>query len=228
MRRYAARLLHAASLIAAQSYKGFTDPNPAVGAVVVKNGEVVSVGAHQQAGLPHAEVMALRDISDASDAVLYVTLEPCCHHGKTPPCTDLIIAKNIKQVYFAYLDPNPEVAGNGCAQLLRAGVACEQLPIPEVDLFYREYAHWVKKQRPWVTAKIAVTADGFIAAAGGAPLAITGDQAQQYTHLRRKHSSALMTSAQTIINDDPAFNVRLGGEYIKKPCWCRQTGANAC
>ncbi len=205
------------ALIAAAKYKGFTEPNPAVGAVLVLAGEIISVGAHQQAGLPHAEVVALPDMTDVNSAVLYVTLEPCCHHGKTPPCTDFIIATGIKQVYFSFYDPNPKVAGNGRARLEQAGVKCEHLPLQQVDVFYREYAHWVQTKTPWVTAKIAITPDGFIAAEGGVPLAITGERAHTYTHHRRKQSSAVLTSVQTIINDNPAFNVRMDGEVIKKP-----------
>jgi diaminohydroxyphosphoribosylaminopyrimidine deaminase / 5-amino-6-(5-phosphoribosylamino)uracil reductase len=205
------------ALAAAKQFKGFTEPNPAVGAVLVRAGAVVAVGAHRQAGKPHAEVIALQGETDMSEAVLYVTLEPCCHHGKTPPCTDLIISKGVKQVVFAFYDPNPKVSGNGRAKLEQAGVVCEHLPLPEIDIFYREYAHWVQTKRPWVTVKIAVTADGYIAGKDGAPLAITGEGAHHYTHLRRKHSSALLTSVQTIINDNPAFNSRVDGECIKKP-----------
>ncbi len=203
----------------AQARRGFCAPNPAVGAVVVKDGTVIASGAHQASGQPHAEVIALESLPDACDATLYVTLEPCCHWGKTPPCTDLIIAKNIKQVFFGFKDPNPDVNGGGESQLSTAGILCQQLELPEINNFYRSYRYWLEHHRPFVTAKIALSLDGKIASKNGRPVAITGSELKQYTHICRKHSDAILTTVTTILFDDPQLNVRLGNEVIKKPLY---------
>src|SRR4051812_24552367 len=128
----------------ALSRKGFTSPNPAVGAVVVRHGRIIGEGAHWAAGRAHAEVEALWnvDAETARGCTVYVTLEPCCHFGKTPPCTKLLIERQVARVVFAFLDPNPKVAGRGQAELLAAGITCEHHPTPTIDRFYASYRHW--------------------------------------------------------------------------------------
>jgi diaminohydroxyphosphoribosylaminopyrimidine deaminase / 5-amino-6-(5-phosphoribosylamino)uracil reductase len=201
----------------ARSFQGLTQPNPAVGAVVVREGQVLSVGAHQAVGGPHAEVHALSTDASVEGAELYVTLEPCCHHGRTPPCTDLIIDKKIKTVYFSYFDPNPQVAGQGQQRLQSAGIECIHLPLDAVTSFYKYYAYWVTNSRAWITLKLALTNDGFISSENKKPLSITGPKANLVTHQGRYASGALLTSVETIINDDPQFNVRLTENTVSKP-----------
>jgi diaminohydroxyphosphoribosylaminopyrimidine deaminase / 5-amino-6-(5-phosphoribosylamino)uracil reductase len=206
------------ALTLAKTRQGFCAPNPAVGAVVVKDNRIVGEGYHYAAGHPHAEVEAIKQAgAQAKGATLYVTLEPCCHHGRTPPCTDLIIKTAINNVYYAFADPNPEVAGQGKAILEQSGIGCELINIDEVTEFYRAYQFWWQHQTPLVTAKIALSADGKIAGGKGKRLTITGGECQQFTHEQRKKHDAILTTINTIINDDPQLNVRLNKETIKKP-----------
>lgn len=202
----------------AQRYRGFCAPNPAVGAVVVQNNRVIGQGAHQGCGQAHAEVLALAtETQDLSNASLFVTLEPCCHHGRTPPCTDLILASGIKHVVLGYLDPNPQVSGKGVAILRAAGISVEHLNLDAVNQFYHSYHYWTATQRPWVTAKLAMSLDGKIAAADGSPVAITGSACQQLTHQWRRQSDGILSTIRTILNDDPQLNVRLTQEALDKP-----------
>ncbi len=204
----------------AEQRRGFCAPNPVVAAVVVKEGEVISVGVHQQAGQPHAEVNALEPLAHkAEGATLYVTLEPCSHWGQTPPCTKLIIKSGIKTVYYAMLDPNPKVAGDGVGQLKKAGIECYRLKVKEITDFYDSYVYWLENQRPRVTAKLAITLDGKIAGKDGQPMVITGDSLKRYTHQWRRHSDAILTTSHTIMNDDPQFNVRIDDEILDKPIY---------
>ncbi|MFU8797439.1 MAG: bifunctional diaminohydroxyphosphoribosylaminopyrimidine deaminase/5-amino-6-(5-phosphoribosylamino)uracil reductase RibD [Gammaproteobacteria bacterium] len=207
-------LIHALSL--AESRRGFCAPNPSVGAVVVKEGRVIGSGCHWAAGHPHAEVAALAGLTpnETAGATLYVTLEPCCHWGKTPPCTDLIIQHKIHQVIYGYQDPNPIVSGKGHQLLLEAGVPCIHVALPEIDTFYVSYAHWVKTGRPYVTAKLALSLDGCIAGKNGEPVAITGPVAQQFTHQQRLRADAILTTSRTICQDDPQLNIRLDNQPI--------------
>ena len=198
----------------AQQGLGQCAPNPAVGAVVVRNGRIIAHGYHHGPGLPHAEVEALQHLEYASDCELYVTLEPCCHRGRTPPCTDLIIAKQLKKVYFGYLDPNPVVAGQGQWLLQRAGIECEHLALAEVDSFYRSYHYWWQHQLPWVTTKLAIS-DRHEVAIG----TLTNSACQQYTHEQRLQHDALLTTVATIIYDDPLYNARLVDATVKKPLY---------
>ncbi len=201
----------------AQKRAGQTAPNPAVGAVLVKDGQVVACGYHEGPGMPHAEVMALQGVAVDDDMVLYITLEPCCHYGRTPPCTELIITRGIRTVVFAFKDPNPYVAGKGQLQLQQAGVDCQYCPIEAIDDFYQHYAYWQQTAKPWVTLKIALSANAEIAHHDGAPAKITGVDAKIFTHQQRLMHSAILTTAQTVINDDPQLNVRLQSKIIAKP-----------
>jgi len=200
--------------------RGFCAPNPAVGACVVKNGVVIAEGYHHGCGLPHAEVEALNKVgAKAKGATLYVTLEPCCHYGRTPPCVEKIKAAGIAAVYFAYSDPNPIVAGKGQQQLQQAGIVCEHLALPEINQFYQSYQHWTEHKMPWVSIKLALSADDKIAGEKGARMQITGAACQDYTHQQRYLSDAILTTAETLLHDDPQLNVRLQNKIFKKPLY---------
>jgi diaminohydroxyphosphoribosylaminopyrimidine deaminase / 5-amino-6-(5-phosphoribosylamino)uracil reductase len=206
----------------AQNRKGFCAPNPAVGAVIVKNQQIISTGYHYAAGFPHAEAEALKSLerSDLQDgASLYVTLEPCCHWGKTPPCTQLIIQHGIKEVFYGLQDPNSKVAGKGIAELAAAGIKCELVHLLEIEDFYKSYKYWTDYQLPLVTAKLAISLDAKIADPSQQPLQITGSKAQQYTHRWRCQSDAILTTAKTIIHDNPSLNARHQNEITAKPLY---------
>jgi diaminohydroxyphosphoribosylaminopyrimidine deaminase/5-amino-6-(5-phosphoribosylamino)uracil reductase len=205
----------------AELRRGFCAPNPAVGAVVVKQGQVLATGYHKASGQPHAEAEALALLgNEARGATLYVTLEPCCHVGKkTPPCTELLIARGIREVYYGYVDPNPQVAGRGQQTLQTAGITCAHAPVAAIDEFYQSYAYWWQTRLPWLTAKLALSLDGKIAGANGKPLAISGMELKHYTHTARRRADALLTTARTVVNDDPQLNVRLDGEVLAKPLY---------
>jgi len=198
---------------------GRTWPNPAVGAVVVKDGVIVGRGWTQPGGRPHAEVEALRRAGEAArGATLYVTLEPCSHVGKSPPCTDAIIAAGIARVVAAIGDPNPQVAGQGYAKLRSAGIAVE------TGLFADEAAHdhaghfrRIRNKRPHVILKLAVSADDKIGAAGRKPLAITGEAARTRVHLLRARSDAILVGIGTVLADDPLLTCRLPGMDKRSP-----------
>ncbi len=201
----------------AKKARGDTAPNPAVGAVLVEEGQIIGEGFHRAWGESHAEVLALQELTHCENATLYVTLEPCCHQGRTPPCCDLIIQKGIKKVVCGFHDPNPKMAGQGIAKLRAAGIDCELQTIPEIKDFYRPYAHWWQTGRPFVTAKLAMTLDGKIAGKNGERKNITGSGMQQFTHEQRKLCHGILTTARTVMNDDPLLNVRLPGKTKVKP-----------
>lgn len=209
------------SLKLAQQRRGFCSPNPAVGAVLVKNNQVIASAAHYAAGHLHAEQAVLAAAgANARGGILYVSLEPCCHWGKTPPCAELIIQAGISKVYFAMVDPNPEVSGKGLKKLQQAGIACELIAHPATIDFYGSYTFWRQTQRPFVTAKIALSLDGKIAGPKNAPVAITGTALQNYTHEQRRQADAILTTVTTIIQDDPQLNIRLQNSApIAKPIY---------
>jgi len=208
------------ALEAALGRLGYCAPNPSVGVVVVKDGRVLAVGRHWACGCPHAEVDALDQLGEeAVGADIYVTLEPCCHYGRTPPCTELLIKRGIACVYYGLGDPNPAVAGEGVAQLEAANVRVEQVLLPEIIEFYQSYVYWWQHHRPWVTAKIALSRDGKIAGPDGVTVMMTGEECRRLTHEWRSRSDALLTTARTIIKDDPQLNVRLDGEVVAKPVY---------
>lgn len=203
------QLLHR-TLELAKSLRGYCAPNPSVGAVIVCDDQIIAEGSHRGPGHDHAEVDALKQLTRIPlSATLYVSLEPCCHQGRTPPCTDAIIASGIKHVVFAFQDPNPIVNGSGQLILQSSGIHCEHIHLPEITEFYRSYAHWVKTKQPWVTAKLAMSLDSKIATDSGAPITLTGSELKTQTFLHRKHSDAILTTAATVIADDPEMNVRL-------------------
>lgn len=191
--------------------RGTTRPNPMVGSVVIRDGRVVGEGFHARAGQPHAEVHALVDAGDsARDSDLVVTLEPCCHVGRTPACTDAIIEAGVARVWVGTEDPNPRVAGKGIAALQAAGievhVGVRETRCRELN---RGYNHWMKTRRPHVVLKLATSLDGKIATGNGASQWITGPEAREAVHLLRAEADAVMVGSGTAIADDPALSVRL-------------------
>lgn len=199
--------------------QGRTGTNPAVGAVLVKDGIIVGRGWTQDGGRPHAEVEALRRAGEAArGATLYVTLEPCSHHGRSPPCADAIIAAGVARVVSAIEDPNPLVGGQGHARLRAAGIAVETgLCAEEAMRDHAGHLHRIRDHRPHVTLKLAVSADGKIAAAGHKPVAITGEAANARTHLLRARSDAVLVGIGTVLADDPALTCRLPGMAAQSP-----------
>jgi diaminohydroxyphosphoribosylaminopyrimidine deaminase / 5-amino-6-(5-phosphoribosylamino)uracil reductase len=198
---------------------GRTWPNPAVGAVIVKDDEIVGRGWTQPGGRPHAEIEALRRAGAAArGATLYVTLEPCSHHGKSPPCADAIIAAGIARVVSALEDPNPEVAGEGHARLRNAGIAVE-IGLGAA-IARRDHAGHIRRMRdgrPHVTLKLAISADGKVAAAGRRRVAITGGRVRDRVHLLRAQSDAIMIGIGTALADDPILTCRLPGMAKDSP-----------
>ena len=192
---------------------GLTWPNPAVGAVIAKDGLNVGRGWTQAGGRPHAEVEALRRAgADARGAILYVTLETCSHHGKSPPCADAVIAAGIARVVSALEDPNPEVAGAGHARLRAAGVAVDiGLGAEQARRDHAGHISRMRDGRPHVMLKLAASADGKAGAAGRKPVAITGERARDRVHLLRAHSDAILTGIGTALADDPILTCRLPG-----------------
>lgn len=205
------------ALSLARATQGQTSPNPNVGAVVVKDGEIIGTGVHLKAGNPHAEVHAIRQAGEnARGAELYVTLEPCSHHGRTPPCTDLIIEAGIKKVYIACTDPNPLVAGKGIKKLQQAGIEVETGICEEEALKINEkFFHYIKTNTPFVTLKAAVTLDGKIAAKTGDSKWITSPEARQDVHTLRHEHDAILVGINTVLHDNPLLTTRRpqGGKH---------------
>jgi diaminohydroxyphosphoribosylaminopyrimidine deaminase/5-amino-6-(5-phosphoribosylamino)uracil reductase len=194
-------------------------PNPAVGAVIVKDGSIVGRGWTQPGGRPHAEVEALRRAGDAArGATLYVTLEPCSHIGKSPPCADAVIAARIARVVSAVEDPNPQVAGQGHARLRAAGIRVDLgIGAPEAARDHAGHFRRVRDGRPHVILKLAVSPDDKIGAAGRKPFAVTGDMARSRVHLLRAQCDAVLVGIGTVLADDPELTCRLPGMLKQSP-----------
>jgi diaminohydroxyphosphoribosylaminopyrimidine deaminase/5-amino-6-(5-phosphoribosylamino)uracil reductase len=192
---------------------GNTWPNPAVGAVIVKDGVIVGRGWTQAGGRPHAEVEALRRAGAAArGATLYVTLEPCSHHGKSPPCADAVISAGIARVVSAIEDPNPDVAGQGHARLRAADITVDVgLGADEARHDHAGHIRRMRDSRPNVLLKLAISADGKAGAAGGKPIAITGEAVRERVHLLRAQNDAIMVGIGTALADDPMLTARLPG-----------------
>jgi diaminohydroxyphosphoribosylaminopyrimidine deaminase / 5-amino-6-(5-phosphoribosylamino)uracil reductase len=199
--------------------QGRTWPNPAVGAVVVRDGIIIGRGWTQPGGRPHAEPEALQRAGDAArGATLYVTLEPCSHIGKSPPCADAVIAAGIARVVSAIEDPNPQVAGQGHAKLRAAGIAVDiGLEAAEAARDHAGHFRRVRDHRPHVILKLAVSADDKIGAAGGKPVAITGEAARTRVHLLRAQCDAILVGIGTVLADDPQLTCRLPGMEGRSP-----------
>src|SRR5712672_98793 len=199
--------------------QGRTWPNPAVGAVVVKDGVIVGRGWTQPGGRPHAEPVALARAGEAArGATLYATLEPCSHVGKSPPCTEAIIAAGIARVVSAIEDPNPEVAGQGHAKLRAAGILVD-IGLGAAEAAHDHAGHFrrVREKRPHVILKLAVSSDDKIAAAGHRPVAISGEAARARVHLLRAQCDAILVGIGTVLADDPLLTCRLPGMEARSP-----------
>jgi diaminohydroxyphosphoribosylaminopyrimidine deaminase/5-amino-6-(5-phosphoribosylamino)uracil reductase len=207
------------ALALAEMGRGWTSPNPMVGAVVVKDGAVVGRGYHQRVGGPHAEVNAIDDAGErACGATLYVTLEPCNHIGRTPPCTRKIVEAGVRRVVVAMIDPNPGVEGGGNGYLQDRGIEvttgiCEK----EAGVLNEGFVTWVTTGRPFVIAKCAATLDGRIATRTGDSQWVTGKEARRFVHRIRHGVDGIMVGAETVKRDDPSLTTRLGGAPASDP-----------
>lgn len=188
-----------------------TDPNPRVGCVVVKEGKVIGEGWHARAGEPHAEVHALAEAgAEAEGATAYVTLEPCSHHGRTPPCAEALVEARVGRVVAAMQDPNPRVAGSGLERLHAAGIeVASGLLAEQAEALNPGFVRRMREGRPYVRCKLAMSLDGRTAMASGESKWITGEAARCDVHRLRARSSAIMTGIGTLLADDPSLNVRL-------------------
>ena len=196
---------------------GYVNPNPLVGAVIVKDDKIIGKGYHKKYGKPHAEVNAFNDLQQPpTNATMYVTLEPCSHYGKTPPCVDAIIKNKLKKVVIGSLDPNPLVAGRSLTKLTAAGIEVETgILKAECDELNAPFFHYITKKTPYVVMKYAMTSDGKIATHTGASRWITGVEARKKVHEDRNRYSAIMVGVGTIIADNPMLNSRI--ENSKDP-----------
>ncbi len=194
------------------------DPNPRVGCVLLQNGDIVGEGWHERAGEAHAEVIALAAAGQrAQGATVYVTLEPCCHYGRTPPCTEALLQAGVARVVAAMRDPNPQVAGQGLAILREAGVVVDcGLLEAEARALNPGFIQRMTASRPWLRIKLAMSLDGRTALASGESQWLTGDAARRDVQRLRARSSAILTGIGTVLADDPALNVRLP-ETIRQP-----------
>ncbi len=195
---------------------GRVNPNPLVGAVVVRDGRIIGEGWHQAYGLAHAEVNAVDDAESRAETVtgatVYVNLEPCCHYGKTPPCTELLIRKQVSRVVIGMLDPNPLVGGKGVQRLEEAGIDVTVGVLErECQKLNEVFCHFMKYRRPFVVLKAAMSLDGKIAAPSGESKWITAEAARRDVQLLRNRYSAIMTGVETVIKDDPELTCRLEG-----------------
>lgn len=202
----------------AAAAQGQTAPNPVVGAVIVKDGEIVGYGSHLKAGEPHAEVHALHMAgSKAEGSTLFVTLEPCAHHGKTPPCAEAIIQAGVKEVIIASVDRNPLVENKGIARLQEAGIVVKTGVLQaQADRLNIPFFHFIKTKKPFVTLKQAITLDGKTATKTGHSKWITGAEARRDVHNERGKHDAILVGIGTVLADDPTLTNR-EGETLKQP-----------
>ncbi len=203
----------ALALAEARKALGRTHPNPAVGAVLVKGGKVIATGFHARAGTAHAEVVALGHAKQkAKGATLYTTLEPCDHHGRTPPCTQAILDAGVKKVVFASPDPNPLVNGKGLRRLKAAGIeVVPNLLRAEADELNAPFFTFMRERRAFVSLKAAITLDGKIATSSGDSRWITGEEAREYGHQLRSEVDAIIVGVGTVLADDPQLTARIPG-----------------
>lgn len=197
----------------ARQGEGWTNPNPMVGAVIVKNGRIIGKGYHKKCGELHAERNAIASLTESAEgATIYVTLEPCCHYGKTPPCTEAIIEQKIKRVVIGSRDPNPKVSGKGIKMLQEAGIeVIEDFMREECDRLNPVFFHYITTKTPYVVMKYAMTLDGKIATKTGASKWITGEAARaEVQHMRHRYMG-IMAGIGTVLADDPMLNVRVEG-----------------
>ncbi|MEA4925992.1 MAG: bifunctional diaminohydroxyphosphoribosylaminopyrimidine deaminase/5-amino-6-(5-phosphoribosylamino)uracil reductase RibD [Syntrophomonadaceae bacterium] len=204
--------------LAAQA-QGRTNPNPMVGAVIVREGRIIGEGYHHKAGTPHAEVHALNAAGkNAAGSTLYVTLEPCSHFGRTPPCADAVIAAGIKRVVIATVDPNPKVAGEGIRKLQAAGIEVEVgLMEGAAQRLNEVFFKYIKTGLPFVSLKTAMSLDGKIATYNGDSKWVTSDTARHYVHKLRNIYDGIMVGIGTVLKDDPRLNTRLDEANLRDP-----------
>ena len=193
-----------------------TDPNPRVGCVLVRGGAIVGEGWHRRAGEGHAEVLALKAAAEAArGATAYVTLEPCSHHGRTPPCADALIAAGVSRVVVAMEDPNPLVAGRGLARMRQAGIEVRTAVLNEEALALNPgFDKRMRSGRPWVRVKLAASLDGRTAMASGESVWISGEASRRDVQRLRARSSCILSGSGTVLNDDPSLNVRLSAAEL--------------
>lgn len=198
---------------------GVCAPNPCVGAVAVQNGNIIAQAFHNGAGTPHAEQLLLAQLPPKMPGVsIYITLEPCNHWGKTPPCVDAIIQYGLEHVFFAYHDPNPLVAQNNSAEKLRQhGIRVTHIPVQQIDDFYQSYTQWTLTGKPRVTVKIAQTLDGKIGYSEGERVILSNQLCADFTHEMRAASDIILTTERTISRDNPKLNIRLPNTEYAKP-----------
>ena len=191
---------------------GFVAPNPLVGCVIVKDEIIIGEGYHQNYGEAHAEVNAVNSLVNPLDiigATVYVNLEPCSHHGKTPPCADLLIKSSVKRVVICNIDPNPIVAGEGIAKLKAAGIEVEVgLLADKGKELNRKFFHFQREKKPYITLKFACSQDHFIAKVNGEPISFSNAESQQLVHKMRAENQGILIGVQTAIADNPSLNVR--------------------
>ncbi len=211
----------------AQRGRYTVSPNPMVGCVIVKHNQVIGCGYHHQAGGPHAEIAALRQAgSDAQDATAYVTLEPCCHYGKTPPCTLALIQAGISKIHIACEDPNPLVAGKGIEQLRSAGIDIEiGLHETAAKQLNEIFFHFIKQRRPFVIAKWAMSLDGKTITHVEDTRDISCQASREHSHLLRQQVDAILIGANTARHDNPLLTVRYGDTNTKHPIRILLTGS---
>ncbi len=203
----------------ARKVVGWTSPNPPVGAVIVKGNSLIAEGCHEGAGKPHAEAVALAKAGkEAEGATLYVTLEPCDHYGRTPPCTQAIIAAKIRRVVVGTVDPNPIVNGSGIARLKEAGIEVTVGVLEkEAKELIAPFAKFITQRIPFVTLKLAMSADGKIATKTRESKWLTGELARKFAHRLRHEHDAVMVGVGTVLADDPQLNVRFVRGKVKQP-----------
>lgn len=203
----------------AKKAQGLTSPNPCVGAIVVKNNTIIGRGYHMRAGGPHAEIYALKQAGkNAKGATLYVSLEPCCHYGRTPPCVDSIYSAGIKRVVAAMKDPNPLNNGKGIAALKKHGIKTEVGVMEKAAGKLNEvFIKYVTKKMPFVTVKVAQSLDGKISTRTGDSKWISGAEARKFVHHLRGRVDAIIVGARTVLKDDPLLTARIKGVSAKRP-----------
>jgi diaminohydroxyphosphoribosylaminopyrimidine deaminase/5-amino-6-(5-phosphoribosylamino)uracil reductase len=201
------------AIVLAERGRGYTSPNPLVGAVIVKDDRIIGEGYHEKYGELHAERNALASLTEsAKGATIYVTLEPCCHYGKTPPCTEAIIEHGLSRVVIGSRDPNPKVSGKGVKQLREAGITVEEDFLrEECDKLNPIFFHYITTGMPYVVMKYAMTLDGKIATKTGASKWITGEAARKNVQQLRHRCRGIMVGIGTVLADDPMLNVRFSG-----------------
>ena len=199
--------------------RGRTSPNPLVGAVLVKDGRLIASGYHHKAGTPHAEINALAKAPDGAEgATLYVTLEPCSHHGRTPPCTEAVWRSGVKRVVVGMSDPNPLVAGSGLRFLKEKGIeVCAGVLAEECRRINLPFCQWITSGTPWVMMKAGLSLDGRIAARSGQAGWITNERSRQYVHRLRDQVDAILVGIGTALVDDPSLTTRLPGGHHRDP-----------